>query len=232
MSAALSRKTGKYLLDGPAGALEVHLEAPREARRPLSAALVCHPHPLYGGSMDNKVAYMLASAFRQLGAYSLRFNFRGVGRSAGGFDHGQGESEDVLFLAEHLYTQCAVEQLWLAGFSFGAYTALRAHQAAKARCLVLAAPPLRRFPCKDAPADIPVLVIQGGRDEIVAASEVETWLDTLPRRPDYHFMPEAEHFFHGHLPRLRDTVMTWCEEKVLRDSPRGKSPPHSRNNLF
>ena len=192
---------------GAAGNLEVLVECPRLRRSPATVALVCHPHPLYGGSMDNKVVYTLAKTFLGLGAVCVRFNFRGVGLSQGSFADGDGESDDLLHLAAWLRQRHAPAELWLAGFSFGAYVALRAHHQIQPQRLVLVAPPLTR--CGRAQCElsaVPTLIVQGGQDDVVDPRGVENWLHTQRHPADYRLLTDAEHFFHGQLGRLRETV--------------------------
>ncbi|MGH8115228.1 MAG: alpha/beta hydrolase, partial [Rhodanobacteraceae bacterium] len=122
---------------GPSGNIEGLLDSP--AGTPRAVAVVCHPHPLDGGAMTNKVAYILARAFNDLGAVSLRFNFRGVGQSVGEFDNGVGETDDALAALDWLAQQHAGLPLWLGGFSFGAYVALRAQSARAVQRLVTVA---------------------------------------------------------------------------------------------
>jgi alpha/beta superfamily hydrolase len=201
-----------FLLPGPAGDLEARLTLAAQPRQPPTVALVCHPHPLYGGTLDNKVAYMLASSLAGLGAHTLRFNFRGVGRSAGQFDHGEGETEDLYAAADWLCRRHGPAELWLAGFSFGAYVALRGHRQLAAKRLVLVAPPVARFDFGLALAPVPVLVIQGRADNVVAPAAVDEWIARQPRPPAYRLIDQAGHFFHGQLPRLREEIKTWVEQ--------------------
>jgi len=198
-----------FLLPGPVGGLQARLSLPPAPRQPPVVALVCHPHPLYGGTLDNKVTHILAHAFANLGAYTLRFNFRGAGGSDGQFDHGVGETEDLYAAADWLKQRYAPAQLWLAGFSFGAYVAWRGHQTLQADRLVLVAPPVERFDFGLALAPIPVLVLQGSNDEVVAPNAVSAWTASQPRPPSYCLIEGAGHFFHGQLNRVRDAVTEW-----------------------
>src|SRR5262249_33143391 len=130
-----------------AGRIEGLLDDPDAA--PAAVAVVCHPHPLQGGTMQNKVAYMLARAFNDLGAVSLRFNFRGVGASEGTFDRGIGETDDALAAIAWLMTQSPALPLWLGGFSFGSFVALRAQSRRQVSRLVTVAPAVERFATDD-----------------------------------------------------------------------------------
>src|SRR6202011_2933909 len=124
LTVASPRRIESYSLDGAAGRIEALLEEP-ESGEPGEACLVCHPHPLYGGTMHNKVVYRLARALRRSGAVVLRFNFRGVGKSQGAHDHGAGELEDAALLLEWLRSRYPDLPYSVAGFSFGSRIALR-----------------------------------------------------------------------------------------------------------
>jgi len=194
------------MFQGPAGSIEGLLDQP--ASSPVAAAVVCHPHPLQGGAMTNKVAYILARAFNDMGAVSLRFNFRGVGRSEGRFDQGVGETQDALAALDWIAARHPGLPLWLGGFSFGAYVALRAQSKRPVRRLVTVAPAVERFD-QDAirePA-CPWLLVQGDADEVVAPAAVLAWAKARPRPPQLVVLAGAGHFFHGRLNELRDAVI-------------------------
>src|SRR6185503_8227689 len=161
-----ARNTEPVSFRGPAGDIEGLLDHPESA--PRAVAVVCHPHPLQGGAMQNKVAYMLARAYNDMGALSLRFNFRGVGKSAGSFDQGVGETDDALAAMDWLLAQHPGLPLWLAGFSFGSYVALRAQSQRPVQRLVTVAPAVMRF---DSAAIVepvcPWVLVQGDADDIV-----------------------------------------------------------------
>ncbi len=206
--------TGEELLvPGPAGPIEVLTSCPEcyEGSRPL--AVICHPHPLYGGSMKNKVVHILAETFNDMGLLSVTFNFRGVGKSTGRFDQGRGESEDLLAVVRYFRERHPKAPVWLAGFSFGAYVALRTHRLVGAERLLLVAPPVTMFDFGELPeVEIPWMVVQGGKDDIIAPLEVSKWVHNRPQRPDYRWMADADHFFHGRLNRLREAVMNrWSD---------------------
>ena len=185
-----------------------------EGDKPM--AIVCHPHPLYGGSMDNKVVHTLIKAFAELGLSTLRFNFRGVGRSEGDYDKGKGESEDLHLIANWLRQQHPQQSsLWLAGFSFGAYVALRAQQQVGAEQLCLVAPPVSLYDFTTLPeVKIPWMVIQGGEDEIVDPDAVADWLESRSPQPHVVWCKEAGHFFHGKLNVVKNAV-TEAAQRVL-----------------
>ena len=197
------------LLAGPAGRIEAAFDAPHAdvPARPL-LAIVCHPLPTEGGSMHNKVVTMAARALREVGATTLRFNFRGVGQSEGRFDDGVGELDDLRAVAAWARANHPDKILWLAGFSFGAYVSLRLAVELRAAALVSIAPPVGRswdFSAIEVPT-APWLVIQGEADEIVDPQAVFAWLATLPRQPRLVRMPDTSHFFHRKLIDLRGAL--------------------------
>jgi hypothetical protein len=175
---------------------------------PAAVAVVCHPHPLQGGTMQNKVAYMLARAFNDMGAVSLRFNFRGVGKSAGTFDSGQGETDDALAAIDWLMAQHPGLPFWLGGFSFGAYVALRAQSQRPVQRLVTVAPAVERFDTDDIKLPVcPWLLVQGDADDVVSPQAVLAWARSLAKPPRIVELSGAGHFFHGRLNELRDAVV-------------------------
>lgn len=200
------------LIKGPAGKIEIVVTNPhKETHSNQPYAIVCHPHPLYGGSMTNKVVYILAMTFNQLGVGTVRFNFRGVGQSTGQFDQGEGETADLYAVAEWVNSQFQPTQLWLAGFSFGSYVALKGHEQLKASRLLLVAPPIERFDLANWQiGNIPTLIIQGGKDEVVSPLAVSQWVAIQHYRPQLSWLNEADHFFHGQLSKLRQIIIaTW-----------------------
>ena len=197
------------LLDGPAGALEVVVDFPEPAEaRPL-VAVVCHPLPTEGGTMHNKVVTMVARALRELGATTVRFNFRGTGGSAGEFDDGRGEREDLRTVVDWVQDARPGDRLWLAGFSFGAYVTLAAAAELLPDAVISIAPPAAGrgwdFAAIAAP-DVPWLVVQGDADEIVDPNAVYAWIDGLARQPQLVRMPDTSHFFHRKLVDLRGAI--------------------------
>jgi len=192
----------KLSLNGPQGLLQATLAIPVEISD--SVAVVCHPHPLYGGSMDNKVVHYTARALLDVGVPVLRFNFRGVGESAGSFDEAVGEVEDCMAAVDWLLQNFPGHQLILAGFSFGSYIALRAAQNLKLGQLILIAPPVDRYEfSKLQNPTCPWMVIQGDEDEVVAREDVACWIETTDPEPDFLVMEQADHFFHRRLMDLR-----------------------------
>lgn len=193
-------------LKGPAGTIEAVLTEPAEALDPSAIAVVCHPHPLHEGTMNNKVVHTLARSFAKRGIPAMRFNFRGVGGSSGSYDAGDGEVDDALAVADELRARFGDRPLWLAGFSFGSFVALRA--AARTPCagLILIAPPVQRFAFDQALPDCPILVVQGDSDEVVDCAEVEAWVHGAKPTPRFELLPGVGHFFHGRLTDLRKIV--------------------------
>lgn len=203
-------------LPGPVGALELSVEHPAGdvAAQPL-VAIVCHPLPTEGGTMHNKVVTMAARSLRELGATTLRFNFRGVGASDGSFDHGEGEREDLLAVAAWVRAQRPDAALWLAGFSFGAYVSLRATATVAPAALISIAPPAGRWQFREiATPTMPWLVIQGEEDEIVDPQTVYDWFaEHAPTAPQAELlrMPDTSHFFHRKLMDLRGAIRHWAQ---------------------
>jgi len=188
---------------GPAGALEVALNLP--ADHPRGIALVAHPHPLQGGTLDNKVAQTLAKTFVALGYASIRFNFRGVGKSAGGFDDGIGETEDALAalaFARAQFVDLGTAPPVLAGFSFGSYVQARVAARVTPERMVLVGPAVNRFAADTLPAS--TIVIHGEQDDVVALADVFAW--ARPQQLPIVVFPGCGHFFHGRLPQLQHTI--------------------------
>lgn len=185
------------------------LETPADADG-SRIAVICHPHPVYGGTMTNKVVHMLAKAFNELGLPAIRFNYRGVGASSGAYDEGRGETLDSLAVVRWAQERFPQAQLWLGGFSFGGAIALRtAAQTSPAR-LVTVAPAIQRVDVTRVPMPrCPWLIVQGDNDELVNAQEVQVWAQSLDPAPQFALLAGVDHFFHGRLNELRDVVVRW-----------------------
>jgi uncharacterized protein len=196
MSGALER----IFIDGAAGRIETVLERPAGA--PRGAALVAHPHPLYGGTLDNKVVQTLARTFVELGYVALRPNFRGVGASEGVHDEGRGETEDLLRVAAHAKEAFGDSPLVLAGFSFGAAVQTQVAQRVSPHRVVLVAVAVGRFPSESVPGDS--IVIHGERDQTVALAKVLDW--ARPQELPVVVIPGADHFFHLRLNVIKNIV--------------------------
>ncbi|MCK9467920.1 MAG: hypothetical protein M0Q49_00775 [Porticoccaceae bacterium] len=202
------------LVDGPAGVLEArHHAAATETVAPW-VAVVCHPHPLHGGTMDNKVVTTLTRAYGALDIPSVRFNFRGVGASEGVHADGVGEVEDLAAVADWARQRYPAARLLLAGFSFGSGVAGNgALSLEDVDHLTLVAPPVGRygftrltsFPC-------PWTLVMGEQDELVDPAGVFAWAERQSPSPRVLRLPEAGHFFHGHLVQLREGLV-----EILRD---------------
>lgn len=194
----------RLVIDGPAGALEVDLNDPGEPRRGI--ALIAHPNPVHGGTKDNKVVTTLAKTLFGLGYVAVRPNFRGVGASAGTFDQGNGETDDMIAVARYVTTRFGNLPLLLAGFSFGAFVQTRVAQALTVERLVLVGPAVNRFPAAPVPAD--TLVIHGELDDVVPLAAVLDW--ARPQQLPLVVVPGGEHFFHGRLHVLAQIVQRHC----------------------
>jgi len=193
-------------IPGPAGALEAITACPKDGNA-RGTAIVLHPHPLHGGTMDNKVVTTLARGFVELGFASVRFNFRGVGASEGQFADAVGESGDALAVIDWVRRTRPDDAIWLAGFSFGAVVALRIAHAARVAGLVTVAPAVHLYDLSDLePPACPWLLIQGEDDEVAPVEEVRRWLARLRTPPQSVFLPGVGHFFHQRLNDLRSAL--------------------------
>jgi alpha/beta superfamily hydrolase len=194
------KSTERFVADGPAGALEIVFNAPPQA--PRGIALIAHPHPQQGGTLDNKVAQTLAKTFFGLGYAAVRFNFRGVGRSEGAFDDGVGETEDALSALAHAMRRFGELPVALAGFSFGSFVQTRVAARIAAERLVLVGPAVNRI--GEAPVAAETIVIHGEEDDVVPLAAVFEW--ARPRELAVIVFPGCGHFFHGRLPQLTRTI--------------------------
>ncbi len=194
-------------LAGPGGALEAIAETPADFDG-VRVAIVCHPHPLYGGTMDNKVVTVTARALQEAGYATVRFNFRGVGASGGTFDEGRGETDDAAAVAAWATQRWPAARLTVAGFSFGSFVAYQLAARRPVERLITIAPPVKRFDFEATPVPaVPWVVIQGDRDELVELDAVRVWTTGLARPPELIVIEGAEHFFHGKLAELRGAVL-------------------------
>lgn len=206
----MTPRTRRERIAGPAGAIECAIDEPADMPRGL--AVICHPHPQAGGTLDNKVVQTLARAFAQLGLRSVRFNFRGIGASEGAWDGGRGEVDDALAVISAYRHGAEAEAaralpLVLAGFSFGGYVAAEAArrlpEGAKAARLVLVAPSTQKEQVPPVPSD--TLVIHGDADDVVPLAATLDW--ARPQSLPVTVVPGAGHFFHGRLTLLKDIVL-------------------------
>jgi alpha/beta superfamily hydrolase len=201
----MNRQSEKFTLAGGAGSMECVLDMPADS--PRGVALVAHPHPLYGGTMDNKVAQTLARTFVGLGYVAVRFNFRGVGASEGVHDEGIGETDDMAIVLEHMRARYPGLPVALAGFSFGTFVASRLQQSLiasgqPAERLVLVGSAAGKWAMPDVPADS--ILIHGETDDTIPLSAVLDW--ARPQDIPVIVIPGADHFFHRKLGHIKNLV--------------------------
>jgi alpha/beta superfamily hydrolase len=199
-------KLQKFTLTGNAGKMECLLDLPEEA--PRGVALVAHPHPLYGGTMDNKVAATLARTFVALGYVAARFNFRGVGASEGVHDDGRGEVDDMAVMMAHMQEQYPGLPVALAGFSFGTFVQAQfqqrlVQQGRPAERLVLIGAAAGKWPMPEVPAD--TILIHGELDDTITLQQVFDW--ARPQDLPVIVIPGADHFFHRKLGHIKNFVI-------------------------
>lgn len=187
----------RVLIEGAAGAIETVIDWPEIP--PRGIALIAHPHPLFGGSLDNKVAQTLARVLSELGYMALRPNFRGVGASAGVHDEGRGETDDMLAVLEFAKQRSGDLPVVLAGFSFGAFVQTRVAKRIEAERMVLVGTAVGRFAAETVPAD--TILIHGELDETVPLADILAW--ARPQELPVVVIPGAEHFFHRRLHIIR-----------------------------
>lgn len=188
------------LIAGPAGKLESLVESPRDHNLGV-LAVVCHPHPQHGGTMTNKVVTTIARSLQKKGVTTVRFNYRGVGKSEGDYDNARGEVDDLLAVVAWAQVQCEHRDLWLAGFSFGSYIAAKgATLLPSVSQLVTVAPSVENMDYASLPKiACSWLVIQGESDEVVNPQAVFDYVDSLPESPSLVRLPDVGHFFHSRL---------------------------------
>ncbi len=204
--------SGNTFFEGPAGRIEAILKEPHGAV--TRAAIVCHPHPLFGGTMHNKVVFRIAKAFHQSGFAALRFNFRGTGRSEGSHDEGRGEQDDLRAAISFIEQKYPGAELWLAGFSFGSAVMLRVACAQEqVRALVAAGVPISKYDFGHiVTCAKPKLFVQGALDEFGSAADIERLFEMLPEPKRLKIIKEADHFFEGHLDELEQAVKEFIKE--------------------
>ena len=210
----MSAEAGALHIAGPAGSLEALLETPAAAAAaPPAFAVICHPHPLHGGTMHNKVVHTLARALLELGIPAIRFNYRGVGASHGSYADGVGETADALAVIAAGRRRWPEAPLVLAGFSFGGVVALRATGAVSARRLITIAPAVDRVPLdvlQAPPHDW--LLVQGMDDDVVPQPQVQAWVESLRVPPRCVWLPGVGHYFHGALTPLKTAVQEFMRQ--------------------
>ena len=202
------------LIDGPSGSIECLLSEAIEqsAEPPKRVAIICHPHPMFGGNMHNKVVHTLARFYRDLSTQVIRFNFRGVGASEGSYDEGVGEIDDLTTIIDWLTLNIKPAEIELAGFSFGSYIAaagaMRLQNDARLKRVILVAPPVHHFDFQGyANHNCPTIVAQGLEDEVVPADEVIAWAANNESSIQTIQMDNTSHFFHGQLVTLKQRLL-------------------------
>jgi len=201
------------VIDGPAGKLQAVTTCPQNASEAGgNVTIVCHPHSLMGGTMNNKVVHTVARARRDLGHRVVRFNFRGVEQSEGEYDAGIGEQDDLLAVIGWVRSQRPADRIWLAGFSFGSFVAASACQRAIERGdpidhLLLIAPAVVNYDFASLTAfNVPMALIYGDADEVVDSTEIRNWYDTVTSPAQVFCLSGAGHFFHGRLTEVKSIL--------------------------
>jgi uncharacterized protein len=213
---------GNTFFEGPAGRIEAILKEP--STTVTRAAVVCHPHPLFGGTMHNKVVFRIARAFQGAGFAVLRFNFRGAGHSQGKHDQGRGEQDDLRAAIKFMGEKYANAEVWLAGFSFGSAVMLRAACGDPSiRALVAAGAPVSKYDLSYVvTCDKPKLFVQGGLDEFGSPEDLERFAARLSEPKMLKVIEGADHFFNGHLEELEKAVSDFIDsnrnEQDVQDS--------------
>jgi alpha/beta superfamily hydrolase len=209
------QQSSRFMLTGPAGQLEVATELPQDAAN--ITFVMCHPHPLYQGTMDNKVVTMTTAAFKSIGLATVRFNYRGVGKSTGSYGEGIGETEDLFAILDWLKTT-RPGPVWLGGFSFGGYVAYRAAGLrTEIQQLLTIAPGVTRFDMAGLPEpSMPWVVVQGEADEVIPPQAVYDWLEGIKAPYRLYKLPNVGHFFHGELLTLKNLLAEHYRETVTQ----------------
>jgi alpha/beta superfamily hydrolase len=202
----MNKNSKPFVLTGGAGKMECLLDAP--AAEPRGIALVAHPHPLFGGTMENKIAQTLARTFVALGYVAARCNFRGVGNSEGVHDDGRGEVDDMAIMLDYMRTQYPGLPVALAGFSFGTFVQAQLQQrliaeGQPAERLVLVGAAAGKWPMPPVPAD--TILIHGEVDDTITLSQVFDW--ARPQDLPVIVIPGADHFFHRKLGHIKNLVI-------------------------
>jgi uncharacterized protein len=207
----------RVLIPGPAGGLEAIVEDPAIGAA-TRCGVVCHPHPQFGGTMDNKVVHTLARTLQELGMPTVRFNFRGVGKSTGSYAEGVGETDDAVAVIDWSLKRWPGAALWLAGFSFGASIAVRASAQRPAAVLITVAPAIQRLETGPTPGPATRwLLIQGDQDELVNHAEVIAWAGKRSPPPQVTVLPGVTHYFHGRLQELKAAVLGFVGREGLQN---------------
>ncbi|MEE3003264.1 MAG: alpha/beta family hydrolase [Pseudomonadota bacterium] len=206
MRKTLAQRTTSILTEGLSGNIELMFSHPHEEDTNYTA-VICHPHPLFEGSMHNKVVTTLAKCFDELGMSTIRFNFRGVGKSNGKFDNAKGECDDLHAVIKWSQQESFGKKYFLAGFSFGSYICAKTAHEIKPEALITVAPAVLKQDYSQYPiATCPWWVIQGDEDEITSADAVFSWAKNHPNKPNIIKIRGASHFFHGKLGIVEDEL--------------------------
>ncbi|HXG93108.1 MAG TPA: alpha/beta fold hydrolase [Blastocatellia bacterium] len=205
---------GNIFFEGPAGRIEGILKEP--GTDVTRACVVCHPHPLHGGTMHNKVVYRIAKAFQEAGFAVLRFNFRGTGHSGGEHDYGRGEQDDLRAAIEFIETNYPGAEVWLAGFSFGAAVMLQAVCGdPRVRAIVAAGAPVSKYDFTHiVECSQPKLFVSGALDEFCSPADLENFVARLSEPKQLRIIEGADHFFEGHLPELAQAVSDFINRQL------------------
>jgi len=202
----LKAKAEYRTITGPVGDIELRVKLNAESLKNRLVVL-SHPHPLYGGTMDNKVITTMERAFFALGYNTVAYNFRGVGKTAGEYDNGAGEQKDLNAVIDWANLNMPVDYIVLAGFSFGSYVTLKAMAECEVDALCTVAPPVGLYDLSNIePITVPWTLIQGGEDEVVNAQEILDWATQQENVPDIYWRANASHFFHGELVWLKKLI--------------------------
>ncbi len=217
---AFPAERSEVTLLGPTGTLECVCDVPDAADARPATIVICHPHPQHGGTMHNKVATILERSMRELGLRTVRFNFRGVGASEGTFDDGYGETDDLFAVVEWVRRTRPNDDLWLGGFSFGAFISLKAAQNLQLGQLISIAPAVGRYGFSElSHPGCPWLVVQGDEDELVNIDAVRDWVGSMDPAPDLVVMEQADHFFHRRLMDLRGLLKNGVRDNLPEPRP-------------
>ncbi len=226
----------EVIFNGPEGRIEGRYHQSENKNAP--AALVLHPHPLYGGTMNNKVVYALYEAFKRNNFSVLRINFRGVGRSQGKFDNGAGELTDAATALDWLQIQNPdISSFWISGFSFGAWIAMQLMmRRPEIQAFAVAAPPVNKFDFSFlSPCPAHGIVIQGDQDSIVSENAVADFVDKISKQKntdiDYQIIFGADHFFREKTEELVEVLSNYINDKVISSKPRKTKPDRRRRQL-
>jgi len=213
MTSLLSQRSQRKQILGPVGNIEALYAQPEQPKPYI--AVICHPHPMHGGTMTNKVVTTLAKTLDTFGATTLRFNYRGVGTSDGQYDHAIGEYDDLIAMCDWLSQQHPGSQLILAGFSFGSFLVAKAAATCQPALLITVAPAIKRQAYGDYPQySGPWCLIQGDEDELTASSAVYAWATKHTPSPAIIRIPDASHFFHGKLDHIEARLGAYLVDKL------------------